>query len=83
MKTLITGDVGFLGSDLCDFLLEKGPEVICVDNLITGEAINIAHIKNESFSYIKHDVTKPVYIDGGIGEECKLFCKTNANNLLN
>ncbi len=66
MKTLVTGGAGFIGSHLCDLLIEKGHEVICVDNLITGDARNIAHIDNDRFSYIKHDVTKPLYIDDDI-----------------
>jgi dTDP-glucose 4,6-dehydratase len=63
MKTLITGGAGFIGSHLCDLLLSKGHEVICVDNLITGNKNNIAHIKNEKFSYIEHNVTKPLYLE--------------------
>lgn len=63
MKALVTGGAGFLGSHLCDLLLSKGYEVICVDNLITGSAENISHIKNEKFTYIRHDVTKPLYLE--------------------
>ncbi len=63
MKTLITGGTGFIGSHLCDLLLAKGYEVVCVDNLITGSAKNIEHIDNERFSYIRHDVTNPLYVD--------------------
>ncbi|HEY9206891.1 MAG TPA: UDP-glucuronic acid decarboxylase family protein [Candidatus Methanoperedens sp.] len=63
MKALVTGGAGFLGSHLCDLLLTKGVDVICVDNLITGTEQNIAHIKNDKFSYLKHDVTKPLYPD--------------------
>ena len=62
MKALVTGGAGFLGSHLCDLLLTKGLDVICVDNLITGTEQNIAHIKNDKFSYLKHDVTKPLYL---------------------
>ncbi len=63
MKALVTGGAGFLGSHLCDLLLSKECEVICVDNLITGSARNIEHINNDRFSYIKHDVTKPLYVE--------------------
>ncbi|MGB8216495.1 MAG: UDP-glucuronic acid decarboxylase family protein [Candidatus Methanoperedens sp.] len=63
MKVLVTGGAGFLGSHLCDLLLSKEYEVICVDNLITGSIENISHIKNEKFSYIRHDVTKPLYLE--------------------
>jgi dTDP-glucose 4,6-dehydratase len=63
MKALITGGSGFIGSHLCDLLLGKGHEVICVDNLVTGNKNNIAHIENENFSLIEHNVTKPLYLD--------------------
>jgi len=63
MKALVTGGAGFLGSHLCDLLLEKGYEVLCVDNLITGSAKNIEHITTDRFSYIEHDVTKPLYLE--------------------
>ena len=61
MKTIVTGGAGFLGSHLCDLLLEKGHEVICIDNLVTGNIRNIEHIKSDSFTYLKHDITKPIY----------------------
>lgn len=63
MRALVTGGAGFLGSHLCDLLLAKGYEVICVDNLITGSMHNIAHVKSDKFSYVKHDVTKPLYLE--------------------
>tara|TARA_Y100000310_G_scaffold181675_1_gene181682 strand:- start:4091 stop:5026 length:936 start_codon:yes stop_codon:yes gene_type:complete len=65
MKTiLITGGAGFIGSHLCDYLLEKGYKVICMDNMITGNAKNIEHLKeNENFTYIEHDVTKHITIE--------------------
>ncbi|VVB87706.1 GDP-L-fucose synthase [uncultured archaeon] len=65
-KAMVTGGAGFLGSHLCDLLLAKGFEVICVDNLITGSEQNIAHIKTDKFTFIKHDVTKPLYLEDNI-----------------
>jgi len=61
MRSIVTGGAGFLGSHLCDLLLEKGHEVICIDNMLTGNPRNLEHIKSEKFTYIKHDVTKPIY----------------------
>lgn len=60
-KTLVTGGAGFLGSHMCDMLLSKGYEVICIDNLITGSKENIAHISSDKFTFLKHDTTKPIY----------------------
>ena len=64
MKTcLVTGGAGFLGSHLCTFLLEKGYRILCIDNYITGNQNNIAHLKNNSnFVFIQHDCTKPIMI---------------------
>lgn len=61
MKSIVTGGAGFLGSHLCEHLLKKDHEVICIDNLITGTTKNIEHIKSDRFTYIQHDVTKPIY----------------------
>ncbi len=66
-KILITGGAGFIGSHLCDFLLEKEYQVICVDNLITGDKKNIAHhLKNKNFQFIQHDVSRALKIAGKI-----------------
>lgn len=57
MKVIVTGGAGFLGSQLCDSLVELGHEVICIDNLITGSESNISHLKeNPNFQFINHDV---------------------------
>jgi dTDP-glucose 4,6-dehydratase len=65
MRTLVTGGAGFLGSHLCDLLLHEGHEVICMDNLITGDLENIGHLfGNEKFRYIKHDVTEYIFVEG-------------------
>ncbi len=67
MRTVVTGGAGFIGSHLCDFLLEQGHEVICLDNLLTGDISNITHLAgNERFTFIKHDVTEYIYIEGGV-----------------
>ncbi len=63
MRALVTGGAGFLGSHLCDLLLKNGFDVICVDNLITGSKQNVSHIKTDKFSFLEHDVTKPLYLD--------------------
>jgi len=65
-KTLITGGAGFLGSHLCDFFINLGHEVICMDNLIKQENIgNITHLLgHERFKFIKYDVTEYLHVDG-------------------
>jgi dTDP-glucose 4,6-dehydratase len=63
MKVVITGGAGFLGSHLCDRLLNAGNEVICLDNLSTGSVDNIAHLLgHERFRFYKHDVTEYIFI---------------------
>jgi dTDP-glucose 4,6-dehydratase len=65
MRILITGGAGFIGSHLCDYLLERGHEVIAMDNLSTGSTDNIAHLAgHERFQFIKHNVTNYVYVEG-------------------
>lgn len=64
-RTLITGGAGFLGSHLCDFLIEKGHEVICIDNLLTGDMENISHLLgHKRFRFIQYDVTNYLHVDG-------------------
>ena len=63
MRVLITGGAGFLGSHLCDYLLNRGHQIIALDDLITGKTDNIAHLAgNNSFKFIKQDVTEYIYI---------------------
>lgn len=67
MSTIvITGGAGFIGSHLCDSLLQRGHRIICIDNLITGEIANIAHIHSDNFLFIKHDVTHYIYVEGPV-----------------
>ncbi len=64
-RTLITGGAGFLGSHLCDLFIERGHHVICMDNLLTGSADNVAHlIGHERFTFIRYDVTEYIYVEG-------------------
>ena len=63
-RVLVTGGSGFLGSFLCEKLLEQGNEVICVDNFYTGAKRNIYHLLDDSrFEMIRHDVTFPLYVE--------------------
>ena len=63
MRVVITGGAGFLGSHLCDRLLNAGNEVICLDNLSTGSVDNIAHLLgHERFRFYKHDVTEYIFV---------------------
>src|SRR3954451_3951021 len=60
--SLVTGGAGFLGSNLCDHLLERGHRVICVDNFETGSLKNIAHLRDDSFSFVHADITQPYHV---------------------
>jgi UDP-glucuronate decarboxylase len=63
-KVLITGGAGFIGSHLCERLLEQGCDVLCVDNYFTGSKDNIAHLlDNPRFEIMRHDVTFPLYVE--------------------
>src|SRR6202011_3350756 len=64
MRVLVTGGAGFIGSHLCDFLLARGCEVVCMDNLLTGSTDNIAHISDPRFLFVKHDVTNYIVVGG-------------------
>ena len=65
-RTLVTGGAGFLGSHICEYLLNKGHEVIAMDNLLTGTVANIEHLQGENFQFIKHNVTEYIYCAGPI-----------------
>src|SRR5690349_21978399 len=64
MRILVTGGAGFIGSHLCERLLEEGGEVICLDNFFTGRKENIAHLLDDRrFELIRHDVTEPLLLE--------------------
>jgi dTDP-glucose 4,6-dehydratase len=63
---VVTGGAGFLGSHLCDFLLERGQRVICIDNLETSTLTNLEHIRDDAFSFVYHDVIEHIEVDGPV-----------------
>ena len=72
-RVMVTGGAGFLGSHLCDRLLEAGHDVLCVDNLFTGTKDNIGHLhSNPSFEFMRHDVTFPLFVE--VDEIYNLAC---------
>ena len=67
MRVLVTGAAGFLGSHLCDRLIAEGHEVVGMDNFITGDAQNLAHLAgHERFSFIRHDVSNFIFVPGDL-----------------
>ena len=67
MRAVITGGAGFLGSHLCDYLIEKGWDVLCVDSLITGVDSNVGHLmKHERFRFVRQDVTRYIDVPGPV-----------------
>jgi len=63
---VVTGGAGFLGSHLCDYLVEHGFRVVCIDNLDSGSLENVAHLRGESFEFLNHDVTEYIDVDGKV-----------------
>ena len=73
-RVMVTGGAGFLGSHLCDRLVDQGHEVLCVDNLFTGTKQNIAHLLgNPNFEFLRHDVTFPLFVE--VDEIYNLACR--------
>ena len=67
MRAVVTGGAGFLGSHLCERLLADGWQVVCVDNLVTGAAKNVAHlVAHKSFESVQHNVSEPLYLEGPV-----------------
>ena len=64
MRILVTGGAGFIGSHLCERLLNEGNEVVCLDNFFTGRKQNVAHLRdNKDFELVRHDVTEPIMFE--------------------
>jgi dTDP-glucose 4,6-dehydratase len=76
-RTVVTGAAGFIGSHLSEALLQRGHSVIAVDNLITGDLANIAHLRDQDFQFIRHDVTQYIDIDGPV--DCVLHWASPAS----
>ena len=74
-RTVVTGGAGFIGSHLCDSLLQRGEQLICIDNLFSGSLRNIRPLLNHpNFSFLEHDVSEPVEVDGPIDRIYNLAC---------
>ncbi len=66
-RIVVTGGAGFLGSHMCERLLDRGDEVVCLDNLATGRMVNIEHLyTNERFTFVKHDVSNHIWVPGQV-----------------
>jgi dTDP-glucose 4,6-dehydratase len=65
-RVVITGAAGFIGSHLAETLLDRGYQIVGIDNLLTGDIANIAHLASREFTFIKHDVTNFIYMDGPV-----------------
>ena len=66
MRIVVTGAAGFIGSHLCETLLDRGHRIVGLDNLLTGDLANIAHLRRGDLTFIQHDVTRYVTLDGPV-----------------
>ena len=66
MRIVVTGAAGFIGSHLCETLLGRGHAIVGLDNLVTGDLANISHLRSRDFTFIEHDVTRHISVDGPV-----------------
>jgi len=66
VRVVVTGGAGFLGSHLCDALVARGDDVVCIDNLVTGSHDNVAHLFGHRFTFVEHDVSNHVWVPGEV-----------------
>src|SRR5688500_6437214 len=76
-RFVVTGAAGFIGSHLCEALLDRGHSVVGIDNLLTGDLQNIAHLRDRDFEFIRHDVTRYIDVDGPV--DCVLHWASPAS----
>ena len=80
-QILVTGGAGFLGSHLCERLLEEGQDVLCVDNFFTGTKDNIAQLlANPHFEFLRHDVCFPLYVE--VDENYNMACPADRKSVV-
>ncbi|HEX9674601.1 MAG TPA: UDP-glucuronic acid decarboxylase family protein [Anaerolineales bacterium] len=80
MRIVVTGGAGFVGSHLCDRLLQEGHQVIAIDNLVTGSVESIAHLAGrDDFRFIKHDVSNFIFVAGKVDVVCHLASPASPN----
>ena len=80
LENIVAGGAGFIGSHLIDFLLKKKENVLCIDDLSSGNYLNINHLKdNPKFNFIKFDIRKPIIFDGKIDKIWHLACQPSPN----
>ena len=83
MRVVVAGGSGFLGSHVCEALLSRGDEVVCLDNFITGSEQNVAHLMaDEGFTLIEHDVVEPIDIEGRVGAVMNLASPASPKDYL-